>query len=411
MNLKEAAAELGVHYQTAYKWVRSGVLPAVRIGARYEISQQGLEVFTVRRRRLAATPQVIDELAGVAPSLSVDDLIEEAEAMTLDPLLSTQAIVAYAARRGSEVFGELCIASLETSAGETVTVVDHPRPDWITFVLSALELAPQDPDDLLPILKVVRQGQPVRITHVPLDVLATRIRPERRQFLEQYPVCTVLAVPVRRGDRHYGHLILTRSSPDRVYLPEAERAAVTFGNRLADLVTTAHEIQGAWELRQAVADALAEWARRAAPPLTDDVAQAVLDTVAGDSRYGVCILDPAGRLVALNPAFAAGSDPAHPSPLGSSYLDLVAPEFAGEERARFERLVSGAFDYDDFKAVSPYVSGRVGFYGFHRCAVRRSGADLVGVVSVARALRGSPDRSTVVPVAGRDEAPLPDRVG
>ena len=33
MNLKEAARRLGVHYQTAYRWVRSGELVAVRIGS------------------------------------------------------------------------------------------------------------------------------------------------------------------------------------------------------------------------------------------------------------------------------------------------------------------------------------------------------------------------------------------
>lgn len=410
MNLKEAAAELGVHYQTAYKWVRSGVLPAVRIGARYEISRQGLEVFTARRRQLAATPRVIEELAQPA-ALSVDDLIEEAEAMTLDPLLSTQAIAAYAARRGSEVFGDLCLASLQTASGETVTVVDHPRPDWVTFLSSAMDLAPQDPDEMLPILKVVRQGQPVRITHVPLDVLAMRIRPERRQFLDRYPVSTVLAVPVRRGSRHYGHLLLARSSPDRVYLPEDERAAVTFGRRVADLVATAHEIHGAWELRQSVADALRDWAGGSARPVSAAEAQAVLDTVARDTRFGVCILDPSGRLVALNQAFAAGTEAAHASPFGSSYLDLVTPDFAPEERARFERLVSGAFDYDDFKAVSPFADGGLGFYGFHRCAVRGPGADLIGVVVVVRVLRGSPDRATVVPAAAPQETAVPDPVG
>ena len=38
MNLKTAALRLGVHYQTAYRWVRSGQLVAVKVGAGYEIS-------------------------------------------------------------------------------------------------------------------------------------------------------------------------------------------------------------------------------------------------------------------------------------------------------------------------------------------------------------------------------------
>ena len=397
MNLKEAAAELGVHYQTAYKWVRAGVLPAVRIGARYEISEQGLEVFMARRRQLVAATDPFTDGHEESP-LSPDDLVEEAEAMALDPLLSTHAIAAYAARRCSTVFGDLCIVSLETSAGETVTVVDHPRPDWVTYLSSAMDLAPQDADEMLPILKVVRTGQPVRITHVPIDVLARRIRPERRQFLDRYPIRSLLAVPIRRGSVHYGHLLMGRSSADRVYQPEDERAAITFGNRLGDLVATAHEIQGAWDARQALADRIGEWARRATRPLQPAEAQMLLDATVGDARYGVCVGSPTGELIAVNDVLAAGAiATTGESPVGASYLDLVAPEFAAEERGRFERLVSGAIDYDDFKAASQFADGRVGFFGFHRCAVRGPGADLIAVVTVIRQLRGAPDRTTVTP--------------
>jgi len=51
MNLKAAAHELGVHYQTAYKWVRSGALTAVRIGGRYEISEAAIQQFEEQVKR------------------------------------------------------------------------------------------------------------------------------------------------------------------------------------------------------------------------------------------------------------------------------------------------------------------------------------------------------------------------
>ena len=54
MNLKEAARRLGVHYQTAYRWVRSGELVAVRIGSRYEISDAAIGRFRARRTALTA---------------------------------------------------------------------------------------------------------------------------------------------------------------------------------------------------------------------------------------------------------------------------------------------------------------------------------------------------------------------
>ena len=48
--LREAAALLGVHYQTAYRWVRSGRLPAQLIDTRYVVSRQDLDAVDARRR-------------------------------------------------------------------------------------------------------------------------------------------------------------------------------------------------------------------------------------------------------------------------------------------------------------------------------------------------------------------------
>src|SRR3954454_13821025 len=43
MNLKQAARRLGVHYQTAYRWVRAGRLAAVRVGNGYDVSEHAIE--------------------------------------------------------------------------------------------------------------------------------------------------------------------------------------------------------------------------------------------------------------------------------------------------------------------------------------------------------------------------------
>ena len=49
MNLKTAALRLGVHYQTAYRWVRSGQLVAVKVGAGYEISEAAVARLQAQR--------------------------------------------------------------------------------------------------------------------------------------------------------------------------------------------------------------------------------------------------------------------------------------------------------------------------------------------------------------------------
>lgn len=49
IDLFTAAEQLGVHYQTAYRWVRSGELPAVRVRGRYRLDPDDVAAFAERR--------------------------------------------------------------------------------------------------------------------------------------------------------------------------------------------------------------------------------------------------------------------------------------------------------------------------------------------------------------------------
>jgi excisionase family DNA binding protein len=50
MDLCEAADALGVHYQTAYGWVRQGVLPARKVGRGYAVKEGDVAALLARRR-------------------------------------------------------------------------------------------------------------------------------------------------------------------------------------------------------------------------------------------------------------------------------------------------------------------------------------------------------------------------
>ena len=49
MQLREAADTLGVHYQTAYAWVRQGALPARKTGRGYEVDDADVRAHAARR--------------------------------------------------------------------------------------------------------------------------------------------------------------------------------------------------------------------------------------------------------------------------------------------------------------------------------------------------------------------------
>ena len=54
MQLRDAADALGVHYQTAYGWVRQGTLPARKTGRGYEVLDSDVLALAERRTTGAA---------------------------------------------------------------------------------------------------------------------------------------------------------------------------------------------------------------------------------------------------------------------------------------------------------------------------------------------------------------------
>jgi excisionase family DNA binding protein len=54
LELQDAADALGVHYQTAYRWVRSGRLPAQLVSNKYRVSRRALEALEADRETPAA---------------------------------------------------------------------------------------------------------------------------------------------------------------------------------------------------------------------------------------------------------------------------------------------------------------------------------------------------------------------
>jgi MerR family transcriptional regulator, light-induced transcriptional regulator len=79
MDLREAADTLGVHYQTAYAWVRQGVLPARKVGRSYEISEAGTRDLAARRRLGVQPPQPIQVRDWAAQSRRLYEALAEGD--------------------------------------------------------------------------------------------------------------------------------------------------------------------------------------------------------------------------------------------------------------------------------------------------------------------------------------------
>lgn len=59
ISLQQAADRAGVHYQTAYRWVREGKLAAAKIGGSYVVSTADVDALTGSRRTPQPVPAVI----------------------------------------------------------------------------------------------------------------------------------------------------------------------------------------------------------------------------------------------------------------------------------------------------------------------------------------------------------------
>ncbi len=389
MNLKQAAARLGVHYQTAYRWVRSGDLAAVRVGARYEVSDAAIHGFLATRQSVLR--QAEPERDAPAPaSDDPDELLLDLEAMAGEPLLSVPALTHYTARRGREVLGDLCLVVVTHPDGTIDrAAIDHLHADRAAFVASALSVTGPKPPRVGALLApVMLRGEVVRIPHVPQDRLRAGIRPELRQYLDDHPVVGIVAAPVRVRGGLRGMVMFTRDTPARPYTEEDERFVVHFAERVSTLVLAAEEIDAAWTARERLARRFRTWLT--GQPLDAEFDPAtVAELLEGDAdrNAAVVVYDVDGRIIGASTSVekTAGYDTG--TLVGRTFADVVDPSDIETERENFARLASGELDYHDFHANRRRSDGTMLDFAMHRVAVRRLDSTLACIISVGRPVR------------------------
>ncbi len=386
MNLKQAANQLGVHYQTAYKWVRTGHLSAVRVGGRYEVSDAAIERFAARR---AATRTDPDD-QGIEPAIAAvepEDVLEEFEAMAADPYLSILSTATFAARRGADLIGDLCVATCFAHDGRPrLSAVNHPNPAHATLIHGMVDLlGPASTREGFAFPGFDEQ-QPTRVDHVPQDVVRSWIRPELRQHLDWNPIRCLLASPVKVNGRTAGVIAVTRSD-SRPYSDHDEQMLQGIAERLGVLFATASDVELAIEFRDSIVNTLTARVAEAgtfAPGELDEL----LDEVGGKSHLPITILDGERRFLALNRAFGEIRGQPTDAIIGTTFESMTHPDDRQLDRDTFSRLISGELDYHDVslrRVLMP--EGRELAYTSHRAAVRAPDASLQHIVTVVRPLR------------------------
>ena len=386
MNLKQAAGQLGVHYQTAYKWVRSGDLTAIRVGGRYEVSTAAITQFQANR-----TTAALDSLSlhhQPVPGLTAEDCLEELEALAMEPFLSVHAVAAFAARRGAEIVGDLCLVVRFDGHDESeLCAVNHTDAGRMVSVVSAMDAAEGRLRETHGSgYTAYAEERVVRVPHVPQDLLRKAVRPELRQHLARYPVHSLLAAPIFVAGTPAGSIVFTRDTPNHPYSETDEEFVVRMCTRIGALIESALEVELAWTTRRRLVAALREQldAPRNPKRLVDEF-QNLIAEYAGDG-LPVSILDAKLRLLAANRAFLAATGYPLEAVLGKSFEYFVHPDDLDFERANFGRLTAGELDYLDIRSRCLVADGTDVAYASHRAAVRDLDVTLRSIITVARPL-------------------------
>jgi excisionase family DNA binding protein len=384
MNLKQAAGRLGIHYQTAYKLVRSGALGAVRIGGTYEISEAALARHLAERELLRRAPRTLPVPAiapdGDARARLVDDTRAAAKATTLSALGTFETV----ARGLAEVVRDAGQVRVLSDDGAFLSSVafhhwDAARRSVLAAYHHAIPLAVDEGFTG----HAFSSGHRMFAPHVPQDVLRAGTRPEFVQYLDDAGLHSIVAEPVRVHGRPVGIVSCTRDYTgvphDASDLALVEDLALLVGAAIARRDT----FVAGWERRAALVDELAGRPRDADPVLADGPGiEIVLDAtlhvraanLAAHERFGD-ELDARARLL-----------------LGArAGVDLVG------------RLERGELDFHDAEDAVAGPSGVGGTCFVHRAVVRASTLEPVAYAVVANDV-------DAVEVPARDGAPAGRRL-
>jgi excisionase family DNA binding protein len=282
--LKTAARRLGVHYQTAYRWVRSGQLVAVKVGAGYEISDAALARFEAQRIALERVPEhTLEPLAHPAPPTR-DYALAVLDSMVAEVTTNATPVVQRAARFVADVLGDAVVVALRDRDGDLVIaqVAHHdPRSE-----VHAATVASEVPFALELSRLVVGSQAPMFVPQVPQRDIRRCVDPELHEYLMSAGCYSLIAVPIGTDERTDGALLVVRDSPGKPY----EREDVAFVAALGTRVSLAHA-------RSAHADAALESRRR----LVEAVAGFVPDDARADSVSRASFNDLLGSVAAEDP--------------------------------------------------------------------------------------------------------------
>lgn len=384
MNLKSAARLLGVHYQTAYRYVRAGELVAVRVGAGYEISEAAVEML---KARLAAKGEVTTFGDAGRPHDARTSVGDELIALVQSCTLSAHPVFELVTRWLGTSFGDMSALHLLSEDGVWLQPICSYDPDptrraVIEAFNSSTMVKMSDAFGSTSIL----EGHTVVVHHLSVDD-AIRFLPRRfKEYADRLTVQSFVSAPVKTAHgRVRGVLSVSRFVGGRPYTADEVSTIERMAGAVAAAVERVERFSAAWVARDSLFDSLERLFALDPGLQVEQVSDVVLDLL--DDELAEAVFDPGRRMVAANEQFMSRLGlPTTPAPLHVGDGSVIACSSCDVE-VLWARLLSGASDFitTDVAACPDWPGG----LRIHWAVVRRPDASPAAVVAACEAGSGA----------------------
>lgn len=377
MNLKTAARRLGVHYQTAYKWVRSGELIAVKVGLSYEISEAALERFVAEREAQKRVPEAAlarplarKSSAPLGPDAREQTLAELDEMLpyvTVDARVVFDRIVA----RATETIGDSVVLRLlsEDRRWAEPVAFGHPEPALHVIMGAIVNRHMQKADEGFG-GRALTEGRTVYLPQVSQRQARRGVPQEFVQHLDNAGIYSAIVALVCCGGGAVGTLSVHRNHPGNPYTPDDVTYVEALARRASAALTRAELFERAWRSRADVKARLErELVGSGSACLDAETVRDVLDAVDG-AGIGLVVTDLDHRVVAVTAVCAGVLGYRADELVGMSCLELTADDDLPEEKENLARLVRGELDYCDVTMRKLRRDGTPIPLAIHRAVVR-----------------------------------------
>jgi excisionase family DNA binding protein len=336
VNLKTAARRLGVHYQTAYRWVRSGQLVAVKVGAGYEISDAALARLQAQRAAMERVPEIAERFEDHAADAATQAL-RRLEEMVVCTTVDATAVYQRAAHGLAAAIGDAATVSLREADGSLrLAAFDHRDPERAVAMGAMLRFG--SPDEPLYARRAADTGEAVLVPQVPQRDVRAGVRPEFHQSLATAGCYSAVSAPIVGSGTVRGAVLVSRDAPGRPYTVEDRDFVVAVAARVGAAIAQAERGHAAWALRGRLAAELADWVGDGG---FYRAREWLIDELADDEPVAVVGLDR--NVEGATTAFAEHFGSTASDLKEQSVCDLVDPADAMQDT--FERLREGEFDY------------------------------------------------------------------